>query len=213
MNLTRSRTTVTLTGAGVAALALTACHASGSAASDSSPSPSRTVAAAGSSSTKDHAAKSHDTDNAPDAGSGGSSGGTPSCMAGQLRADLHIRTSNSEAKGVGTLTLTNRSHQSCRIPGGWAPIGSGGPHEYTAIPATRTTYPDDGQALTLHAGDSAYAGMRWHTAAACGKTSGLGVAWYSSWIPLRYHSLNGRKAPICDHLVIGTLQPKAVDFT
>jgi hypothetical protein len=209
MNLTRTRTTVTLAGAGMTALALSACHASGaSTASGSSPSPSRTVAAAGKSSTKDHAAKSHDTDGAPDAGSGG----TPDCMAGQLRADLRIRTSNSEAKGIGTLVLTNRSEQACHIPAGWAPIGSGGPHEYTPIPATRTSYPDRGQPLTLHPGDSAYAGMRWHTDAGC-TSSGLGVAWHASWIPLTYHALNGRKAPICDHLVIGTLQPKAVNFT
>lgn len=213
MNLTRSRTTVTLTGAGMAALTLTACHTGGSAASASPPSPSRTVAAAGSSPTKDQPAKSHPAKShaplyAPDAGSGG----TPGCMAGELRADLQVRTSNSEAKGVGTLILTNRSHQSCHIPAGWAPIGSGGPNDYTSIRATLTSYPDRGQPLTLHPGDSAYAAMRWHTAPGC-TTSGLGVAWHSSWIPLSYHSLNGRKAPICDYLVLGTLQPKAVDFT
>ena len=203
MNLTR--TTVTLATAGMSALALGACRADdgASTASDSPPSPSHTVAAAGSSSTKHDTAKSHHT----------GSGGTPDCMAGQLRADLRIRTSNSEAKGVGTLVLTNRSHESCHIPAGWAPIGSGGPHEYTAIHATRTGYPDRGQPMTLHAGDSAYAAMRWHTGPGCGNTSGLGVAWHGSWIPLKYHPLNGRTAPICDYLVIGTLQPKAVDFT
>lgn len=209
MNPARVRTTAVLAGGGIAALALTACQAN-----DASPaaasSPSRTVAAAGKApAVQHHTDKGRATDDAPDAGQAG----TPGCMAGQLRADLRIRTSNSEAKGVGTLVLTNRSHESCHIPAGWAPIGNGGPHEYKALPATRTSYPDRGQPLTLHAGDKAYAGMRWHTEPGCGNTSGLGVAWHSSWIPLTYHALNGRKAPICDVLVIGTLQPKAVNFT
>jgi Protein of unknown function (DUF4232) len=210
MNLTRLRTTAPLAGAGMAALALTGCHVNdgASASSNSSPSRSRTVASAGPAS-QHHVVKSHGSGDIADAGTGD----TPACMAAELRADLQIQTSNSEAKGIGTLILTNRSRHRCRVPAGWAPIGTGGPHEYTAFPATRTSYPDRGRPLTLRAGHSAYAAMRWHTAADCGNTSGLGVAWHSSWIPLRYHPLNGRKAPICDVLVLGTLQPKAVNFT
>lgn len=120
----------------------------------------------------------------------------------------------SEQEGKGTLSLTNRAGESCVLPAGWAPIGSGAP-EYRPLPATRTEHPRSGQTIILGPGDSAYAGLKWHTAPGCGNTSGLGVAWHSSWIPLRYIDLNGNKPPICDYLVIGTLQPsqEGVDFT
>jgi hypothetical protein len=136
-------------------------------------------------------------------------------MAGQLHAELQVQTSNSEEKGLGTLSLTNRSGESCFLPAGWTPIGSGGPHEYTQIPARRTAYPGGGTTITRHPGTSAFAGMRWHTGTGCGTTTDLGVAWHSSWIPLTYLGLNGRRPPICDSLVLGTLQPtrNGVNFT
>jgi hypothetical protein len=209
MELTRLRTAATLAcGGGMISLALTGCNVNDGAAasSNSSPVANRSAASAGpSSSAREGATSSHGTAHSD----------TPGCMAGELRADLQVQTSNSEAKGIGTLTLTNRSHQSCRIPAGWVPIGTGGPHNYKPLPATLTSYPGSGRAITLRAGHSAFAGMRWHTTADCGTTSGLGVAWHSSWIPLKYRSLNGRRPPICDNLVLGTLQPTAdgVNFT
>lgn len=135
-------------------------------------------------------------------------------MAAQLRADLQVRTSMSDQEGKGTLILTNRAGESCVLPAGWAPIGAGAP-EYQTLPATLTRYPRGGQTIILGPSRSAYAGMKWHTASGCGNTSGLGVAWHSSWIPLRFVGLNGNKPPICDSLVIGTLQPskEGVDFT
>lgn len=119
----------------------------------------------------------------------------------------------SEGEGKGTLILTNRANESCFLPAGWAPIGTGAP-EYQPIPATRTEHPRSGRTITLAPGRSAYAGMKWRTGAGCGVTSGLGVAWHSSWIPLTYVGLNGHKPPICGSLVLGTLQPSenGVDF-
>lgn len=215
MDLTHVRTIAALTcGGGLITLALTGCHYNATSASSSGSSPSASPSTASpkpAAAKPDHATASHGT-------GGGTAdtghGDTPGCMAAELRADLQTQTSNSEAKGIGTLILTNRTHHSCLIPAGWAPIGIGGPNEYRPLPATLTNYPRSGRAITLGAGRSAYAGMRWHTAAGC-TTSGLGVAWHSSWIPLRFLSLNGRRAPICDFLVLGTLQPtmSGVNFT
>jgi hypothetical protein len=136
-------------------------------------------------------------------------------MAAELRADLQVQNSNSVEKGIGILILTNRSGHSCFIPAGWAPIGTGGQNNYTPLPATRTNYPGSGSDITLRAGNSAFAGMKWHTGTGCGATSGLGVAWNSSWIPVRYLGLNGNRPPICDSLVLGTIQPtmNGVNFT
>ncbi|MGH3381156.1 MAG: DUF4232 domain-containing protein [Actinoallomurus sp.] len=201
--------TILACGGGMAALALTGCDANGklsSSAASSSPDSSRSPSVAAS------------------VKSGGDKGGktrsagqsdTPSCMAGQLHADLRVQNSNSEEKGIGTLILTNRSGESCFIPAGWAPIGTGGRNNYTPLPATRTNYPGSGRTITLRPGTSAFAGMRWHTGTGCGTTTGLGVAWNSSWIPLTYVGLGGRRPPICDSLVLGTIQPtmNGVNFT
>jgi hypothetical protein len=193
------------------AFALTGCNGGGDTSAPSgSPQSSHSTASAGAVSSKSE-------------GTRGNGGGTPyagrsdapGCMAAELRAELQVQTSNSEEKGIGTLILTNRSNHSCLLPAGWAPIGTGGPHDYTPLPATRTEYPGSGRNITLRAGGSAFAGMRWHTGSGCGTTSGLGVAWHSSWIPLRYVGLNGNEPPICDSLVLGTLQPtmNGVNFT
>jgi hypothetical protein len=212
MQLKRLRTTGVLAcGGGMIALALTGCNSNGASASSDSPQPSSSSAApAGLPSSASGSPKSgakKDTTSTVQ-------GDTPSCMAAELRAELQVQTSNSEEKGIGTLILTNRSGHSCLIPAGWAPIGTGGPN-YTPLPATRTNYPGSGRAITLPAGGSAFAGMKWHTGTGCGTTSGLGVAWHSSWIPVTYLGLNGKRPPICDSLVLGTLQPamNGVNFT
>jgi hypothetical protein len=144
-------------------------------------------------------------------------GNTPTCLAADMNADLLIQNSNSVDKGIGTLTLTHMTHtgRSCLIPAGWAPIGTGGPNNYTPLPATRTNYPGTGRNIILPAGQSVYAGMKWHTGTGCGTTTGLGVAWGNSWIPIQYHGLNGHNPPICDSLVLGTIQSTmdGVDFT
>jgi hypothetical protein len=184
-----------------AALALTGCKATGGASAASSTPTSSAPAVTGS-------PASHG--DSPDAG-----GGTPSCMGSELRAELQVQTSNSEEKGIGTLILTNRSTERCLLPAGWVPLGTGGPHDYTALPATRTEYPGRGRDITLRPGSSAFAGTKWHTAPDCGTTTGLGAAWHSTWIPVTFHGLNGQKPPVCDHLVLGTLQPtmNGVNFT
>lgn len=217
MELKRLRTTAGLAcGGGLIALALVGCRASGKAAasSDSPPAPSASTAPSTAPSTASPAG-ARPSRPASEPTTPAAQSDTPSCMAAELRADLQVQTSNSEAKGIGTLILTNRSNHSCRLPAGWAPIGIGGPNNYRSLPATRTEYPGPGRDITLRAGRSAFAGMKWHTAADCGTTSGLGVAWHSSWIPLRYLGLNGNRPPICDYLVLGTIQPtmNSVNFT
>lgn len=210
MKLKRLHTTAVLAGGGgMIALALTGCNFNDNASPspDSSRSSSSTASAGAVSSKRDgaHAGRTPYTGRSD----------TPSCMAAELRAELQVQTSNSEEKGIGTLILTNRSNHSCLLPAGWAPIGTGGPNNYTPLPATRADYPGSGRNITLRAGGSAFARMKWHTASGCGTTSGLGVAWHSSWIPLRYSGLNGNRPPICDSVVLGTLQPtmNGVNFT
>ncbi|GAA4493969.1 hypothetical protein GCM10023191_032330 [Actinoallomurus oryzae] len=136
--------------------------------------------------------------------------------------DLQLQPPNSgeeEAEqAIATLTLTNRSGESCSLPAGWALIGKGGQHNYAVIPSTRLSYPGAGRTITLRPGSSAFAGTKWHTEKGCpgGATSGLGVAWHSSWIPLSYHGLDdGYQPPICDSITLGTLQPtmNGVNFT
>ena len=211
MQLKRLRAVAALAcGGGMAALALTGCNSGGalssSSSSSDSPQPSSTPSAVGS-------AKSVGDTGRKATSSG--QGDTPSCMAGQLHADLQIQSSNSEEKGIGTLILTNRSGESCYLQAGWAPIGTGGRNAYTPLPATRTNYPGSGSTITLRPGTSAFAGMRWHTGTGCGTTTGLGVAWHSTWIPLTYLGLDGHRPPICDSLVLGTIQPtrNGVNFT
>ncbi|WP_460356361.1 DUF4232 domain-containing protein [Actinoallomurus acanthiterrae] len=143
-------------------------------------------------------------------------GDTPSCMASELNADLQIQDSGAglEAemaaeKAIATLTITNRSSETCYLPA-WTPLGKGGENNYTAIPATQVSYPGAGTTITLRPGRSAFAGTKWHTTKGCpgGVTDGLGVAWHSTWIPLTYHGLDdGYQPPICDSLTLGTLQP------
>jgi hypothetical protein len=208
MQLKRLRTTGVLAfGGGMIALTLTACNSNGASASSASPqSSSSSAAPAGLPSSASGSAKSGTTSTGQ--------GDTPSCMAAELHAELQVQNSNSEEKGIGTLILTNRSAHSCLIPAGWAPIGTGEPN-YASLPAVRTNYPGSGSTITLRAGTSAFAGMKWHTGTGCGTTSGLGVAWHSSWIALTYLGLNGHRPPICDSLVLGTLQPtmNGVNFT
>jgi hypothetical protein len=217
MKLKRLRTIAALAcGGGMTALALTGCNFNGNASassSNSSQSSSGSAASAGSASSASGSAKS--TGSTGRQTTSTRQGDTPSCMAAELRADLQIQNSNSEEKGIGTLMLSNRSQHSCLIPAGWAPIGTGGQNNYTPLPATRTNYPGSGSNITLPAGDSVFAGMKWHTGTGCGTTSGLGVAWNSSWIPVRYLGLGGHRPPICDSLVLGTIQPimNGVNFT
>jgi hypothetical protein len=215
MEFKKMRITAALAfGGGIIAISLTGCNVSGNASSSDSPqSSSGSTTPAASASSAGGSAKS-----AGGTGRGAapvSRGDTPRCMAAELRADLQVQNSNSEEKGIGTLILTNRSGHSCLIPAGWAPIGTGGQNNYTPLPATRTDYPGTGMNITLRSGGSAFAGMKWHTGAGCGTTSGLGVAWHSSWIPVRYLGLGGRRPPICDSLVLGTIQPamQGVNFT
>ncbi|GAA4630991.1 hypothetical protein GCM10023196_058600 [Actinoallomurus vinaceus] len=218
MQFKRLRMTAALAcGGGMVALALTGCNidskVSTSSGSTSSGSSAKTAPAAnGTPSGK--AAAAH-TDQ----------GDTPSCMASELKADLQIQDPGSglEAemaaeKAIATLTLTNRSSETCYLPAGWTPLGEGGRNNYTAIPATQVSYPGAGMTITLRPGRSAFAGTKWHTTKGCpgGTTDGLGVAWHSTWIPLTYHGLDdGYQPPICDSLTLGTLQPtmNGVNFT
>jgi hypothetical protein len=209
-------------GGGMIAIALTGCNAnvSASRSSDSSGSSSSSAApgqstSPTSASTPDNNPTNPSTGRVPTMPAG--QGNTPTCLAADMHADLLIQNSNSVEKGIGTLALTHMTHtgRSCLIPAGWAPIGTGGPNNYTPLPATRTNYPGTGRNITLPAGQSVYAGMKWHTSTGCGTTTGLGVAWGNSWIPIQYHGLNGNKPPICDSLVLGTIQPtmNGVNFT
>jgi hypothetical protein len=213
-------------GGGMIALALTGCNANASASgsSDSPPSSSGSAAPEQSTSpTSDSNPTAPTTAPTTAPSTGGeptmpaSQGNTPTCPAADMHADLLIQNSNSVDKGIGTLTLTHMTHtgHSCLIPAGWAPIGTGGPNNYPPLPATRTNYPGTGRNIILPAGQSVYAGMKWHTGTGCGTTTGLGVAWGSSWIPIQYHGLNGHTPPICDSLVLGTIQPTmdGVNFT
>jgi hypothetical protein len=111
------------------------------------------------------------------------------------------------------LILTHYRGHSCLIPAGWAPIGDRGPNNYVPFPGTRTNYPGAGRSIALAAGRSVYAGMKWHTGN-CGTTD-IAVAWGNSWIPIKFQGLNGHKPPICDSLVLGTIQPsmEGVNFT
>lgn len=212
MQLKHLRTTGVLAcGSGMFALALTGCNFNGVSASSNSPqSSSSSATPAGLPSPASGSPKSGTKRDTTPTGQGD----TPSCMAAELHAELQVQNSNSEEKGIGTLILSNRSGHSCLIPAGWAPIGTGGPN-YTPLSATRTNYPGNGRTITLLAGGSAFAGMKWHTGTDCGTTSGLGVAWHSSWIPVTYLGLDGNRPPICDSLVLGTLQPtmNGVNFT
>jgi hypothetical protein len=210
MQFKRLRTTAALAcGGGMIALALTGCNADSKASTVSSSSEKKASVA---NSSHDKTAGASYT----------SQGDTPSCMASQLNAELQLQDpgSNEEEaeKAIATLILTNRSGETCYLPAGWTPIGKGGQYNYTAIPATRVNYPGAGTTITLRPGTSAFAGTRWHTEKGCpgGATSGLGVAWHSTWIPLTYHGLgDGYQPPICDGLTLGTLQPtmNGVNFT
>ncbi|MCW2859984.1 MAG: hypothetical protein JWP48_1692 [Actinoallomurus sp.] len=195
-------------GGGMIALALTGCNdnAGASGSSDSPPSSSGSATPEQSTSPT-----TPSTGRAPTMPAG--QGNTPTCLAPDMHADLLIQHSNSADKGIGTLVLTNTGHR-CLIPAGWAPIGTRGPHNYMPFPAKRTNYPGTGRSIVLSARRSVYAGMKWHTGTGCGTTD-LGVAWGSSWIPIKYQGLNGHKPPICDSLVLGTIQPsmEGVNFT
>ncbi|GAA0349882.1 DUF4232 domain-containing protein [Actinoallomurus spadix] len=211
MPFKRLRTTAALAcGGGMIALALTGCNAD-----DKEAAP-----AASSASTNTTSAANGTPDQQAAAYTGQSD--TPSCMASELKADLQLQdpgANESEAeKAIATLILTNRSGETCYLPAGWAPLGKGGRNNYTAIPATRVSYPGAGMRITLRPGRSAFAGTKWHTTKGCpgGTTDGLGVAWHSTWIPLTYHGLDdGYQPPICDSLTLGTLQPamNGVNFT
>lgn len=213
MQFKHLRTTAALAcGGGMIALALTGCNADGKASTAAGTSGSAEKTTPAANSTPDKKA------GAADAGQGD----TPSCMASELKGDLQLqppRSNEEEAeKAIATLILTNRSGETCYLPAGWTPLGKGGQNDYTAIPATRVSYPGAGQTITLRPGTSAFAGTKWHTTKGCpgGTTSGLGVAWHSTWIPLTYHGLDdGYQPPICDSLTLGTLQPtmNGVNFT
>ncbi|MCO6000175.1 DUF4232 domain-containing protein [Actinoallomurus rhizosphaericola] len=217
MQFKNLRTTAALAcGVGMAALALTGCNVDGkvSAASGPSAQTAPSSSATGSAATGTHNGKAVAAH--PDQGD------TPSCMASELNAELQIQDpgSNREEaeKAIATLTLTNRSGETCYLPAGWTPLGKGGRNNYTAIPATQVSYPGPGMTITLRPGRSAFAGIKWHTTKGCpgGVTDGLGVAWHSTWIPLTYHGLDdGYQPPICDSLTLGTLQPtmNGVNFT
>ncbi|MEV5704730.1 DUF4232 domain-containing protein [Actinoallomurus sp. NPDC052274] len=87
-------------------------------------------------------------------------------MASELNADLQIQDPSSNGlgaeleaeKAIATLTLTNRSSETCYLPAGWTPLGEGGRNNYTAIPATQVNYPGPGMTVTLRPGRSAFAG-------------------------------------------------------
>lgn len=212
MELKRLRITAALAcGGGIIALTTTGCNVSGNLSSSSSSQSSASPTPVGSASSAGGSAKSKGGGTTP---VGHSNEDTPRCMAAELRAEIQVQNSMSEERGNGTLILTNRSNHRCLIPAGWAPIGTGGP-DYTPLPVTRTNYPGPGMNITLGSGRSVFAGMKWHTGPDCGTTSGLGVAWNSSWIPVRYLGLDGQRPPICDSLVLGTMQPamQGVNFT
>lgn len=213
MELKRMRTIAALVcGGGMAAIALTGCDISGNA-----------TASSGSTTTQPSSPPSDNSGGTGHAGGSNSSAGrstspvgmsAPSCMATHLKAEIQTQNSNSEEKGIATLILTNKSSETCVIPAGWAPIGTGAP-DYQPLPATRTNYPGPGMSITLRPGRSVFAGMKWHTGPNCGVTSGIGVSWHSSWIPADYSGLGGQKPPICDSLTLGTIQPsmEGVNFT
>ncbi|MCO5994855.1 hypothetical protein [Actinoallomurus rhizosphaericola] len=217
MKLKRLRSAVVLAcGGGLVALSVTGCNVGGDKPKppfdaeqpSSSPTASSSASSTGSSGGNAGGTTGHTT-------TASNSGTMPTCMAAELRADLQVQNSNSEEKGIGMLILTNRSNHQCLIPAGWAPIGAGGP-DYRPLPATRQNYPGRGRTIALRAGNSVFAGMKWHTGPDCGGvTSGLGVAWNSSWIPLTYSGDSGQKPPICDSIVLGTIQPitDGVNFT
>jgi hypothetical protein len=210
MQFKNLRTTAALAfGGGMVALALTGCNVDGKVSTTSGSSANTAPPA---NSTHDGKAAAAHTDR----------GDTPGCMASELNADLQIQdpgSNESEAeKAIATLTITNRSSETCYLPAGWTPLGEGGRNNYTAIPATQVSYPGPGTTITLRPGRSAFAGTKWHTTKGCpgGTTDGLGVAWHSTWIPLTYHGLDdGYQPPICDSLTLGTLQPtmNGVNFT
>jgi hypothetical protein len=206
--------TVLACGGAMVTVALTGCKAEvggGSAA----PSTSANSSAQPSSSGSGQASSGT-------SGSGGGGGskapvgqtGAARCLSTELRADIQAQESHSEEEGFGTLILTNKSGRTCLIPSGWAPIGSGGPN-YQALTATRENYPGPGTNITLRSGRSVFAGLKWRTSPDCGATSGLGVSWYNSWIPVRYLGGPTGKPPICDSLSLGTIQPimNGVNFT
>ncbi|MEV0406781.1 DUF4232 domain-containing protein [Actinoallomurus sp. NPDC050550] len=213
MELKRLRTAAVLAcGGGMVVLSLSACNFSGNAsASGNSPESSSAPTASAAPTSSSGKTGSGRTRSRPTTAG---QGDTPSCMGSEIHAEIQVQNSMSEEQGNGTLILTNRSSETCLIPAGWAPIGTGGPN-YTPLPATRTNYPGRGSTITLRPGRSAFAGMKWHTGPDCGTTSGLGVAWHSTWIPLTYKGLGGRRPPICDSLTLGTIQPsmEGVNFT
>jgi hypothetical protein len=188
-------------GGGMIALALTGCNDNaGASGSFDSPPPGQSTSPT-----------TPSTGHKPTVPAG--QGKTPACLAPDMHADLQIQSSNSAGKGIGTLILTHDTGHSCLVPAGWAPIGDRGSNNYVPFPATRTNYPGAGRSIVLPAGRSVYAGMKWHTGN-CGTTD-IGVAWGSSWIPVKFQALNGHKPPICDALVLGTIQPsmEGVNFT
>ncbi|MEV0407060.1 DUF4232 domain-containing protein [Actinoallomurus sp. NPDC050550] len=200
------------------ALALTGCNI------DSKVSTSSGSTASGSSAKAAPAAPGTHDGKATAANAG--QGDTPSCMASELNADLQLQDPGlngleaemAAEKATATLTITNRSSETCYLPAGWTPLGKGGQNNYTAIPATQVSYPGPGMTITLRPGRSAFAGTKWHTTKGCpgGTTDDLGVAWHSTWIPLTYHGLDdGYQPPLCDSLTLGTLQPtmNGVNFT
>ncbi|GAA4619214.1 hypothetical protein GCM10023195_86780 [Actinoallomurus liliacearum] len=221
MQFKNLRTTAALAfGVGMAALALTGCNIDGnvstSSGSSAQPAPSSSATASAANGTHDGKTAAARTDQ----------GDTPSCMGSELEADLQLQDpglnglgAETEAeKAIATLTITNRSSETCYLPAGWTPLGKGGRNNYTAIPASQVSYPGAGTTITLRPGRSAFAGTKWHTTKGCpgGVTDGLGVAWHSTWIPLTYHGLDdGYQPPICDSLTLGTLQPtmNGVNFT
>jgi Protein of unknown function (DUF4232) len=199
-------------GGGMIALALTGCNADGKASAASGSSGKMSSSANSAGDQKAAANTSH--------------GDTPSCMGSELNAELQLQdpglndlgSETAAEKAIATLILTNRSSETCYLPAGWTPLGKGGQNNYTAIPATQMNYPGAGTTITLRPGRSAFAGTKWHTTKGCpgGTTDDLGVAWHSTWIPLTYHGLDdGYQPPICDSLVLGTLQPtmNGVNFT
>ncbi|HEY0537884.1 MAG TPA: hypothetical protein VGD53_05930 [Actinoallomurus sp.] len=194
-------------GGGMIALALTGCNDNaGASGSSDSPPPSAAPEQSTSPTTPTPSTSRKPTMPA-------AQGKTSTCPSVDMHADLQIQDSNSAGKGIGTLILTHYTGHSCLIPAGWAPIGDRGPNNYVPFPATRTNYPGAGRSIVLPVGRSVYAGMKWHTGA-CGTTD-IGVAWGNSWIPVKFKGLNGHKPPICDALVLGTIQPsmEGVNFT
>jgi hypothetical protein len=204
--------TVLACGGAMVALALTGCKAEvggGSAAPTTSANSSAQPSSNGSGQASGGTSGSGGGSKAPVGQTGAAR-----CLSTELRADIQAQESHSEEEGFGTLILTNKSGRTCLIPSGWAPIGSGGPN-YQALTATRENYPGPGTNITLRSGRSVFAGLKWRTSPDCGATSGLGVSWYNSWIPVRYLGGPTGKPPICDSLSLGTIQPimNGVNFT